>query len=76
MEFFEFDKSLRKQENKKVIKLSDCIRVTDVKMDGCPKESIPFLVETTEKLFVFAAESSEVEEWTQTLCEVAFPVCI
>ncbi|MBN3272135.1 DOK2 protein, partial [Polyodon spathula] len=74
MEFFEFDKSLRKQENKKVIKLSDCIRVTDVKMDGCPKEATPFLVETTEKLFVFAAESSEVDEWTQTLCEAAFPM--
>ncbi|XP_006625525.2 docking protein 2 [Lepisosteus oculatus] len=84
MEFFECkdsgahtekpDKALRKQENKKVIKLSDCIRVSEVEMDGCPKDCVPFLVETTEKLFVFAAESAELEDWTQKLCETAFPM--
>uniref|UniRef100_A0A8C4S2U3 Docking protein 2 n=1 Tax=Erpetoichthys calabaricus TaxID=27687 RepID=A0A8C4S2U3_ERPCA len=68
------EKMLKKQDNKKVIKLNDCIRVTDIEMDGCPKESIPFLVETTEKLYVFAAESSEMEDWVQTLCELAFPM--
>ncbi|XP_064203495.1 docking protein 2 [Anguilla rostrata] len=83
MEFFECkdnavsmekaDKTLRKQENKKVIKLSDCIRVSEVEMD-CPKDCGPFLVETTEKLFVFAAENSELEDWTQKLCEIAFPM--
>ncbi|MBN3293142.1 DOK2 protein, partial [Polypterus senegalus] len=65
---------LKKLDNKKVIKLNDCIRVTDIEMDGCPKESIPFLVETTEKLYVFAAEGSEMEDWVQTLCELAFPM--
>ncbi|XP_066570581.1 docking protein 2 isoform X2 [Amia ocellicauda] len=84
MEFFEFkdggsntektDKTLRKQENKKVIKLSDCIRVSEVDIEGCPKDCVPFLVETTEKLFVFATETSELEDWTQKLCEIAFPM--
>ncbi|KAJ8380013.1 hypothetical protein SKAU_G00007910 [Synaphobranchus kaupii] len=84
MEFFECkdsvvsmdkaDKTLRKQENKKVIRLSDCIRVSEVEMEGCPKDCGPFLVETTEKLFVFAADNSEVEDWTQKLCEIAFPM--
>ncbi|XP_061117559.1 docking protein 2 [Conger conger] len=83
MEFFECkdnavsmekaDKSLRKQENKKVIKLSDCIRVAEKEVEGCPRDCCPFVVETTEKLFVFAAENSELEDWTQTLCEIAFP---
>ncbi|KAL4623030.1 docking protein 2 [Arapaima gigas] len=85
MEFFEFkdscasnadksDRTLRKQENKKVIKLRDCIRVSEVEVDGCPKDCRPFLVETTEKMFLFAAENSELEGWTQTLCEIAFPM--
>ncbi|KAG7480701.1 hypothetical protein MATL_G00059150 [Megalops atlanticus] len=43
-------------------------------MEGCPKDCGPFLVETTEKLFVFAAENSELEDWTQKLCEIAFPM--
>uniref|UniRef100_A0A8C9RSJ0 Docking protein 2 n=1 Tax=Scleropages formosus TaxID=113540 RepID=A0A8C9RSJ0_SCLFO len=85
MEFFEFkdsgaanaekaDRTLRKQENKKVIKLRDCIRVSEVQVESCPRDCQPFLVETTEKIFLFAAENSELEGWTQALCEIAFPM--
>ncbi|MEQ2314887.1 hypothetical protein AMECASPLE_016547 [Ameca splendens] len=69
------DKTLRKQqENKKVIRLADCIRVTEVEMDGCPRDTGSFLVETTEKIFVFAADRHQLEDWTHKLCEIAFPM--
>ncbi|XP_018548954.1 docking protein 2 [Lates calcarifer] len=81
LEFFECkdgeksDKSLRKQqEHKKVIRLADCIRVSEVEMDGCPKDTGPFLVETTEKIYMFAADRNQVEDWTHKLCEIAFPM--
>ncbi|XP_026877795.1 docking protein 1 isoform X2 [Electrophorus electricus] len=82
LEFFEskdgnfgtLEKSKCKQENKKVIKLSDCIRVSDADVDGCPKDCKAFLVETTEKIFVFAVDMSELEDWMQKLCELAFPM--
>nr|XP_046242441.1 docking protein 2 [Scatophagus argus] len=84
LEFFEckdggsvekFDKSLRKQlEHKKVIRLADCIRVTEVEMDGCPRDTGPFLIETTEKIYVFAADRQQLDDWTHKLCEIAFPM--
>ncbi|KAJ8401004.1 hypothetical protein AAFF_G00389610 [Aldrovandia affinis] len=84
MEFFEFkdcagslerpDRTMRKPEHKKVIRLSDCIRVSEVEVDSCPRDCGPFLVETTEKLFLFAAELAELDDWIQKLCEIAFPM--
>lgn len=81
LEFFEvkdgsgntLEKANRKQENKKVIKLSDCIRVSESDVEGCPRDCGSFLVETTEKTFVFAVESTELDDWMQKLCEIAFP---
>uniref|UniRef100_A0A3B3VFI2 Docking protein 2-like n=1 Tax=Poecilia latipinna TaxID=48699 RepID=A0A3B3VFI2_9TELE len=84
MEFFECkdggnveknDKTLRKQqESKKVIRLADCIRVSEVEVDGGPRDTGAFLVETTEKIFVFAADRNQLDDWTHRLCEVAFPM--
>ncbi|KAK2838217.1 hypothetical protein Q5P01_015429 [Channa striata] len=69
------DKNLRKQqENKKVIRLADCIRVSEVEMDGCPRDTGPFHVETTEKIYVFAADRNQLDDWTHKLCEIAFPM--
>ncbi|KAG7490871.1 docking protein 2-like [Solea senegalensis] len=69
------DRSLRKQqEHKKVIRLSDCIRVSEVEIDGCPRDTAPFLVETTDKIYVFAADRGQVDDWTHKLCEIAFPM--
>ncbi|XP_047011315.1 docking protein 2 isoform X2 [Ictalurus punctatus] len=83
LEFFEckdggtgtLEKCKSKQDNKKIIRLSDCIRVSEAAdVDGCPKDCKAFLVETTEKTFVFAVETLEVEDWMQKLCEIAFPM--
>lgn len=43
-------------------------------MEGSPKDCGQFHVETADKLFVFAAEMVELDDWTQKLCEIAFPV--
>nr|XP_001341514.7 docking protein 2 isoform X1 [Danio rerio] len=82
LEFFEIkdgtpntlEKANRKHENKKVIKMSDCIRVSEADVEGCPRDCGPFLVETTEKTFVFAVETAELDDWIQKLCEIAFPM--
>ncbi|XP_055367285.1 LOW QUALITY PROTEIN: docking protein 2-like [Betta splendens] len=69
------DKSLRKQqEHKKVIRMTDCIRVSEVDVDACPRDTTPFLVETTEKIYMFAADRNQVDDWTHKLCEIAFPM--
>ncbi|XP_067879240.1 docking protein 2-like [Heterodontus francisci] len=82
LEYFEFKEATsmterqgtKKRENKNVIKLSDCIRIVEAPSESCPSECRSFHLETTEKLFVFAAESSEYEDWSQSLCEMAFPM--
>ncbi|GAA6068371.1 docking protein 2 [Tachysurus ichikawai] len=83
LEFFEckdggtgtLEKSKCKQDTKKIIRLSDCVRVSEAAdVDGCPKDCKAFLIETTEKTFVFAVEMVEVEDWMQKLCEIAFPM--
>lgn len=57
-----------------VLRLADCIRVSEVEMDGCPRDTGPFLIETTEKIYVFAADRQQLDDWTHKLCEIAFPV--
>uniref|UniRef100_A0A8C4VA71 Docking protein 2 n=1 Tax=Falco tinnunculus TaxID=100819 RepID=A0A8C4VA71_FALTI len=68
---------LRKGEgSKRLVKLSDCVHVVEASGDtGCPKETIPFLLETTEKRYLLATDGPEVADWIQKLCELAFPVC-
>ncbi|XP_027142229.1 docking protein 2 [Larimichthys crocea] len=84
LEFFEckdvgsvekLDKNLRKQqEHKKVIRMADCIRVSEMETDGCPKDTGPFVIETTEKIYVFAVDRKQLDDWTHKLCEIAFPM--
>lgn len=62
-----------KADYKQVIRLRECIRISENEMSDCPKDCATFLLETTDKLYVFAAHQSEVEEWIKCLCEQAFP---
>ncbi|XP_009467139.1 PREDICTED: docking protein 2 [Nipponia nippon] len=66
---------LRKGEgSKRLVKLSDCVHVVEASGDaGCPKETVPFLLETTDKRYLLAADGTEVASWIQKLCELAFP---
>ncbi|XP_043537119.1 docking protein 2-like isoform X1 [Chiloscyllium plagiosum] len=82
LEYYEFKEAMsmterqgtRKMENKKIIKLSDCIRIVEAPTESCPSECRSFCLETVDKQFVFAVESSEYEDWSQSLCELAFPM--
>uniref|UniRef100_A0A7M4E2M5 Docking protein 2 n=1 Tax=Crocodylus porosus TaxID=8502 RepID=A0A7M4E2M5_CROPO len=69
------EKLKKGESSKKLIKLSDCVHVVEANGDASsPKETTPFLVETTEKCYLLAAESMEVADWIDKLCELAFPV--
>ncbi|XP_078264820.1 docking protein 1b [Rhinoraja longicauda] len=79
LEFFDSkenvsEKQTTKKMDKKLIRLSNCIRITHVPSEVCPKECMSaFAIETEEKLYTFAAEKSTSAEWVEILCETAFP---
>ncbi|XP_051541670.1 docking protein 1-like [Myxocyprinus asiaticus] len=65
--------SSKRKHDKRVIRLRECIRISENDMGDCPKNCATFLMETSEKLYVFAAHHSEVKGWIMSLCEQAFP---
>ncbi|CAL8343772.1 unnamed protein product [Lota lota] len=73
LEYFDCKEGRQRSVCPQVIRLSDCIRVAAVNVDGCPKDNGTFLVETTDKLYVFAVDTQHLADWTHTLCETAFP---
>lgn len=66
--------SKRKPDYKQVIRLRECIQISEREIADCPKDCAAFYLETTDKLYVFAAQHSEVKGWIKSLCEQAFPV--
>ncbi|KAK7125945.1 hypothetical protein R3I93_021352 [Phoxinus phoxinus] len=63
----------RKPDYKQVIRLRECIRISESEMADRPKDCAAFLLETSDKLYVFASHHSEVKDWISSLCEQAFP---
>ncbi|NWV71065.1 DOK2 protein, partial [Malurus elegans] len=58
----------------RLVRLSDCVHVAEAGGDtACPKDTVPFVLETTDRRFLLAADSAEAAEWIQRLCELAFP---
>ncbi|XP_053125870.1 docking protein 2 [Hemicordylus capensis] len=67
------EKSKKGEGGRRLIKLSDCVHVAKASEDASsPKETTPFLLETTEKGFLLAAERAEAADWILELCEHAF----
>nr|XP_060643348.1 docking protein 2 [Anolis sagrei ordinatus] len=63
----------KETSSRRLIHLRDCVYVAETtKDDGCLKETTPFLLETTEKCYLLAAESTEAAAWILALCEHAF----
>ncbi|XP_030057839.1 docking protein 2 [Microcaecilia unicolor] len=62
-----------KKQDKKRIKMSDCVFVAEASGESSPKDTSPFLLETTDKLYLFAAETPEQAGWISSLCDLAFP---
>ncbi|XP_016341754.1 uncharacterized protein LOC107688562 [Sinocyclocheilus anshuiensis] len=65
--------SKRKPDYKQVIRLRECIRISEREIADCPKDCAAFYLETSDKLYVFAAQHSELKGWIKSLCEQAFP---
>ncbi|NXS34513.1 DOK2 protein, partial [Pomatostomus ruficeps] len=64
----------RAEGGRRLVRLSDCVHVAEAGGDAsCPKDTVPFLLDTTERRFLLAADSAEAAEWIQRLCELAFP---
>ncbi|NXG20746.1 DOK2 protein, partial [Grallaria varia] len=68
------EKPRKTEGNKRLVRLSDCVHVAEAGGDAtCPKDTVPFLLETTDRRFLLAADAAEVADWIQRLCELAFP---
>ncbi|NXO00018.1 DOK2 protein, partial [Rhinopomastus cyanomelas] len=67
---------LRKGDGgRRLLRLSDCVHVAEASGDvGCPKDTVAFLLETTDKRYLLASDGAQVASWIQKLCELAFPV--
>ncbi|XP_051831621.1 docking protein 2 isoform X1 [Antechinus flavipes] len=69
------EKPRRGEAARKVIRLSDCLRAAEAGGEaGSPKDTSPFLLETTERLCLLAAPTLERSEWLQAICHLAFPL--
>uniref|UniRef100_A0A8C5TIE3 Uncharacterized protein n=1 Tax=Malurus cyaneus samueli TaxID=2593467 RepID=A0A8C5TIE3_9PASS len=54
----------------RLVRLSDCVHVAETGGDtACPKDTVPFVLETTDRRFLLAADSAEAAEWIQRLSE-------
>uniref|UniRef100_A0A8C4JL93 Docking protein 2 n=1 Tax=Dromaius novaehollandiae TaxID=8790 RepID=A0A8C4JL93_DRONO len=64
----------RSEGGRRVVRLSDCVHVAEAPGDTSgPKDTVPFLLETTDKCYLLAAEVAEAADWVGKLCELAFP---
>ncbi|XP_024416375.1 docking protein 2 [Desmodus rotundus] len=68
------EKSRRGEAARRVIRLSDCLRVTEVSGEAnSPKDTSAFFLETKERLYLLAAPTAERSDWVQAICLLAFP---
>ncbi|XP_064493933.1 docking protein 2 [Pseudopipra pipra] len=68
------EKARKGEGSKRLVRLSDCVHVAEAGGDAtCPKDTVPFLLETTDRRFLLAADGAEAADWIQRLCELAFP---
>ncbi|XP_028920481.1 docking protein 2 [Ornithorhynchus anatinus] len=69
------EKARRGEAARRVIRLSDCVKVAEAGGEaGSPRDTSPFLLETTERLSLLAAPSLECGDWLQAICRLAFPM--
>ncbi|XP_032890351.1 docking protein 2-like [Amblyraja radiata] len=78
LEYFEFkegsflsDKHTTRRMDRKMIRMTDCVRIVEI-AEYSSKDSSAFSVETTTKVYTFSTGKSDCMEWVQKLSEVAF----
>ncbi|KAL4648772.1 docking protein 3 [Arapaima gigas] len=59
-----------KKTDRTVIRLADCLSVTSAPEENCPLDCMAFYLNTTQRTYTLAAESSE--DWVPKLCQLAF----
>ncbi|KAH0518477.1 Docking protein 2 [Microtus ochrogaster] len=68
------EKTRRGEATRKVVRLSDCLRVAEVGSEAnSPRDTSAFVLETKERLYLLAAPSAERCDWIQAICLLAFP---
>ncbi|XP_055975110.1 docking protein 2 [Sorex fumeus] len=68
------EKPRRGEAARRVIRLSDCLRVAEAGGDtGSPRDTSPFVLETKERQYLLAAPAAERAPWVQAICLLAFP---
>ncbi|XP_061448685.1 docking protein 2 [Rhineura floridana] len=67
------EKAKKGDSTRRLIKLDNCVHVAEASQGtSSPKETVPFILETTEKCYFLAAERAEAADWILELCEQAF----
>ncbi|XP_062836927.1 docking protein 1 isoform X2 [Anolis carolinensis] len=62
-----------KRPEKKTLRLAECVSVAPAP-DCAPKEGLAaFRLETSQRVYLLAAEAQEAAGWVARLCEIAFP---
>ncbi|XP_031217138.1 docking protein 2 [Mastomys coucha] len=68
------EKTRRGEATRKVVRLSDCLRVAEAGSEASsPRDTSAFILETKERLYLLAAPSAERSDWIQAICLLAFP---
>ncbi|XP_014652168.1 PREDICTED: docking protein 2 isoform X1 [Ceratotherium simum simum] len=68
------EKPRRGEAARRVIRLSDCLRVAEAGGEASsPRDTSAFFLETKERLYLLAAPTAERGEWMQAICLLAFP---
>ncbi|XP_032711782.1 docking protein 2 isoform X2 [Lontra canadensis] len=68
------EKPRRGEAARRVIRLSDCLRVAEAGGEASsPRDTSAFFLETKERQYQLAAPSSERSDWIQAICLLAFP---
>ncbi|XP_062944145.1 docking protein 2 isoform X1 [Cynocephalus volans] len=68
------EKSRRGEAARRIIRLSDCLRVAEASTEASsPRDTSAFFLETKERLYLLAAPTAEHGDWMQAICLLAFP---
>ncbi|XP_059227281.1 docking protein 2 isoform X2 [Mustela nigripes] len=68
------EKPRRGEAARRVIRLSDCLRVAEASGEASsPRDTSAFFLETKERQYQLAAPASERSDWIQAICLLAFP---
>ncbi|KAL1784116.1 docking protein 3 [Sigmodon hispidus] len=57
---------------RRVIRLADCVSVLPVDGESCPRDTGAFLITTTERSHLLAAQHRQ--SWMGPICQLAFPL--